>query len=189
MKLIKQIFITLLTAVTLFCCVMFSACGNDNKGKASVGEWNADEQFFSGLPLNLGVPMTYEYANADIEICNVSKQAHLWLTRFENYDNDNNFIIGETKGISHNDCPYKFEGRMLVQWLPVGGDVWQERRDYITFKAKIDNEIVGYAVIYVWTDGKTGNGKVLVDRECKNTNEESVNEKIQEVINNHKSAQ
>lgn len=161
-------------------CSFIMACKD---GNTIVGKWGSNDQLFSGLPVNLGVPIIYELKNAEIEMCNISEEAQIRATEYKKGE-DNQISIGATESLSHRDCPYKYNGNVMFQWMPSGG--WQKLDDYITFKAKIDNEIVGYAVIFVWTNGETGNGKVLVDRECKNISEEKVNEKIQEIIDNHK---
>lgn len=191
MKLIKKSLIILLIVFTLILSLAFSACGEkeavekDREGKTYVDKWSADGPFYSGLPFNSGVPFKYEFENAKIEMNNLSEQAQFWVTVYEKGE-DNNFFIGKTEHILHSNCPYEYEGGMLFQWLP-NYDL-RELSDYITFKARIEDEIVGYAVIYIWTDGEIGNGKVLVDKECKKTSEEIVNKKIQDVIEEHKSA-
>lgn len=183
MKLFRKTFIVLLMTFSILFCTFISACKD---GNAFVGKWDTSGQFFSGLPDNLGVPIIYERENAEIEMSNMSAEVQIWVTEYVK-GKGNKILIGTTESISHTDCPYKYKGNVIFQWLP--NAVLQDLEDYIVFKAKIDNEIIGYAVIHVWANGKTGNGKVLVDRECKSTSEESVNEKIQEVINIHKSSQ
>ena len=99
------------------------------------------------------------------------------------------------------DCPLKtyyysgFEWSYINGWEYFPEDGSKVVGDYITFIARKENHIVGFAVIYVHCDGLRGCGEVIVDKEFPQVNgkyqkvsEITVKERINEVIELHKAS-
>lgn len=211
MKRIKNCILILLTTLTLIACVGLCACGNSEisensrSDKTIVNEWKYDFYLTTSAPTRLGIPVSYEFENATIESNLSSDKSVLIFGKSANIDNTNSFpdyaYYSNQKQATKKECPFEFKGSQMFQWASAGNWRDYENRgtdtfsDYITFIAKIDDNIVGYAVVYVWTDGKIGNGEVLADMEFPKINEkfqkvskDTVNDKVKEVIEKHKNS-
>ncbi len=188
-------------------CMVFSACTSteltevNRTDKAFVGEWEK----YSLLSIKqYGIPFNYEFKNAEIETRITSKEGSLVIVEdgdiiggwadFPDYVDGN-----EVKQASLADCPLKtyyysgFEWSYINGWEYFPEDGSKVVGDYITFIARKENHIVGFAVIYVHCNGLRGCGEVIVDKEFpqvkgkyQKVSEITVKEKINEVIELHK---
>ncbi len=171
--------------------------------KAFVGEWEK----YSLLSIKqYGIPFNYEFKNAEIETRIISEEGSLVITGADNviggWANFPEYVgANEVKQASLADCPLKtyyysgFEWSYINGWEYFPEDGSKVVGDYITFIARKENHIVGFAVIYVHCDGLRGCGEVIVDKEFPQVNgkyqkvsEITVKERINEVIELHKAS-
>lgn len=212
MKIIKKLAFSILTILSLTLCLIFSACTNseivenDRADKSGVGEWEWGLWVMTSAPTRLGVGFSYEFDGATIETGILSDRTILVIMYKTHVLNNWEDLSGyehysSLKKASSGDCPLMSSDVAAFQWA---ADMWwwdwkglareeQELSDYITFIARKDNNIVGYAVMYVYVSGLKGGGEVIVDKEFPQVNgkyqkvsEITVKEKINEVIELHK---
>ena len=197
MKLIKK---TGIVFTVIFVFLLSSVCSACRFNNTKVGEY----KFLPPISYVLypyGVPLGYRFKNASIEVSLVSDKGMLVFDCYDeikNWEEYSYFIEPQSetehyhgyKKALHGENPVRYEGQPVFQWRPVDGwfvaDGYKD--DYITFIARKEDKIVGYAVIYVWADGEKGGGKVLKDKKCSNISGEYVNDKIDKVIEKHKSS-
>lgn len=188
-------------------CMVFCACTSteltevNRTDKAFVGEW---EKYSLLSMKQYGIPFNYEFKNAEIETCIISEEGSLVITEADNviggWTNFPEYVgANEVKQASLADCPLKtyyyssFEWSHIKGWEYFPEDGSKVVGDYITFIARKENHIVGFAVIYVHCNGLRGCGEVIVDKEFPQVNgkyqkvsEITVKENINEVIELHK---
>ncbi len=197
---------------TLFSCIIFPACAkagsveNDRMDKSEIKEWDIASSGAYSSPVNLGIPFRYEFENATIETSHLNVDAAIIIAHksdiISDWDNlSNHKWYDSCKIASLSDCPLisldavRFELTSLDCW-----GYWDNREninltDYVTLIARKENNIVGYAVMYIYSVNGIGGGEVLVDKEFPKVNgkyqeisEETVREKIQTVIDGHKNS-
>ena len=154
----------------------------------------------------LGLLVGYEYEGAEIEMSNSSDDMMIIIPQYQGYEKIKDWDKyseydrhSPCKKVLHSECPLVyFESYVGFQWAPVAGWSISERgkinlRDFITFIARIDGNIVGYAVVYAHSDGNIGRGDVVADKEFpkvdgeyQQVSEEAVNNRIQAVIKKYK---
>lgn len=215
MKQIKGLIMTLFSTIFLSLCMISSACANSNiievdrldeSGKTGVGIWDINFWHMVSAPTFLGVGITYAFEDATIETNIISDNTTLVILYESDVLNewqdlsDYEYYYGRKKA-SRADCPLRSSQVASFQWATDSG--WrnwenldraeQELSDYVTFIAQKDNNIVGYAVMYVYVSGLKGGGEVIVDKEFpqvkgkyQKVSEKSVKERINEVIELHK---
>ena len=196
MRTIKKVSIVLTIIFVILLCTVFSAC---NLKKVWVGTWDF-HRVYSGTDFGIGVPFHYEFDKSTIEVGNYSENGIIVFNQFDDVIEADRFSDYDPyykhKQVTHADGSFEFKGDSVFYWVTVNGKWnWENRGetkidDYIRFIARTDNKIVGFAVIYVWTDGEKGGGKVLTDKRfsknSKKATEEYVSSKINKVIEKHK---
>lgn len=201
MKPIKKSLISVLAVAVLMLCILFSACAdaelveNNRTGQSTVGVYS------SMLSIKqYGIPFQYEFKNAEIETIVTTGDGGIVVVQDGDVLNDwvslpDNPYDGEVKLASRDYCPLKTYYLSSFQWAPAQGWMRGEGvvEDYITFIARKENHIVGFAVLYVCSDGFKGGGEVFADKEFpkvdgkyQKVSEDTVNRRIQEVIDAHK---
>lgn len=203
----KKAILPLLAVFILTFCFVFSACANPElvethrTEKSAVGEWHK----FSIFSIKqYGIPINYEFKNAEIETGIISEEGGLVVVHEDDVINGweslPDYIDDEDVKLAPRECcPLKTYYISSFQWAPAKG--WEgisERgskvvEDYVTFIARKENHIVGFAVFYVYSDGFEGGGEVFSDKEFpkvngkyQNVSERTVKKRIQEVIEVHK---
>lgn len=208
MKILKNKVLVPFVFLILISTFFFACAGTDlmevhRTDKAFVGEWGR----YSPISMKrYGIPFQYEFKNAEIETRITSKEGSLVIVEdgdiiggwadFPDYVDGN-----EVKQASLADCPLKtyyysgFEWSYIDGWARFSEDGSKVVGDYVTFIARKENHIVGFAVIYVHCDGLRGCGEVIVDKEFpqvkgkyQKVSEKTVKERINEVIELHKAS-
>ena len=157
----------------------------------------------TSLDTYLGVLFKYEYEAASIEVSNYSDNGVIVFSKFADVADAERFSDYERfaghKKVSHSDGSFEFSGDSYFWWVTdTPWWAWENRGenledDYISFIARIDDKIAGFAVIYIWSNGEEGGGRVLEDvvftSGIENITTEYVNTEINKVIETHKNSQ
>ncbi len=194
MKSIKKTGAYIIAIFTFLMCTLLAACGNKN------AEVYSRYEIYSPASFHLypyGVPFSYGIENATIEMSN---RSDMGMVVFDDYNavrdyesypyySEPDASYGGIKKSAFENRPLYYEGKPVFQWRPVDGFAQENTvniEDYITFIARKDNKIVGYAVIKVWTESEYAYGKVIADKEVSDMNEEAVKEKISKITDGNK---
>ena len=206
---VKKSIAVLIATLTLLVFMFFPACVNsdiiekERTCKTWVMDWCFGRHISMSIDTYLGVPFHYGYEDATITVCNDSDNGIIVFDQFAEVVDADRFSdyahYYKHKQVTHSEVPFEFSGDTLFWWVTdTDWWDWEDRGenmvdDYISFIAWIDKKIVGYAVIYIWSDGEEGGGEVLADNKFPQVNgrlqkvsKKYVNTKINEIIEANK---
>ncbi len=202
MKIFKKSIILLFAAITLILCMFTSACGAGNAEVLGMDVYPMGQSFRPGY--DLGVAFKYGIKDAEIEMYNYSEDSKIIFDYYEDikewdkykYFSEPAGMYKGKKEITHSDGSLYytnypvFQIRPLKSWGFEHKNVWH---DYVSFVARKNGKIIGYAVMFFWAESIEldfevvyGKGKVLADKEVSDISEEAVKEKISKIIDKHK---